>query len=183
MHGGNNAALIGVHSSGMGLDMRLDRSLATRLLLLSLLPVGQSPNHVVTKSEREDQVREALVYYLAQDWTGDDRVFFVSIEGRDPSDKFLLRLKGLKNPIKRVSESKDVPEEKGFFSHVRDKATDCPGVVFSVGKIVWVTKNQAEVEGSYRCGSLCGGGSRYRIKYDLQKKSWTVAPGDTMWNS
>jgi hypothetical protein len=170
----------------MGLDMRLDRSLATILLLLSFLPlqlaVGQSPNDVVKKSEREDQVREALIYYLARGWTGNDRVFFVSIEGRDPSDEFLLRLKKLKNPIKKVSESKDVPEEKGFFSHVKDKATDRPGVVFSVGKIVWVSKNRAEVEGSYRCGSLCGGGSRYRIKYELQKK-WTVAPGDTVWNS
>jgi len=165
--------------------MKLGRSLTASLLVLSFAPtqlsLGQDTSHFATRAERENEVRAALVRYLAQDWGGDDRVFFISIEEKDPSDEFVARLKGFANPIKKASQSKNVQEGKTFFSHIRDKATDRPGVIFSVGRISWKSKNEAEVEGGYYCGSLCGGDSRYRVKY--KDKKWQVEPGDTMWNS
>jgi hypothetical protein len=143
--------------------------------------MSQNTTHRLTKADQEDEIREAVIRYLAAGWSEPDRVFFISIAGKDPSDQFLQQLKGFTNLIKKVSESKDVQEENSFFSHVRDKETDKPGVVFSVGRINWLTGSTAEVEGSYRCGGLCGGGSKYRVK--RTGKKWVVTPGKTQWNA
>jgi hypothetical protein len=158
-------------------------SIALSFLFLAFSPVAlsQEASPASTHAERENEIREALVRYLAADWSQSDYVFFISIEGNDPSNQFLLRLKGFTNPIKKVSESKDVREEKSLFSHVRDKATDTPGIVFSVGRIVWLSRNAAEVPGSYRCGSICGGGSTYRVKREGRK--WVISPGNSSWNA
>jgi hypothetical protein len=130
---------------------------------------------------QEDDVHEAVIRYLADGWKNDDRVFFISLEGKDPSDGFILRLKDLGAIVKKASESKDVAEDKSFFSHVRDRETGKPGVVFSVGKIQWLSATTAEVDGSYRCGSLCGGGSRYKVSH--KNSGWKVTPGNSSWNA
>lgn len=142
---------------------------------------SQSTTHRPTKAEQENEIRGAVILYLADGWSKPDRVFFISIEGKDPSDQFLQRLTKLAGKIEKVSESKDVQEENSFFSHVLDKKTDEPGVVFSVGRVNWLNGSTAEVEGSYRCGSLCGGGSKYRVKHEGKK--WVVTPGKTQWNA
>lgn len=155
--------------------------LSFSLLALCLPAYSRTTSNKPTRAEQEDEIREAVVRYLALGWSGHDRVFFISIEGRDPSDQFLSRLKGLAPQVKKASDSKDVKQENSFFSDVRDKVNDKAGVVFSVETIVWTQEYAAEVPGSYRCGILCGGGSKFRVTRKGHK--WVVEPGATIWNA
>jgi len=136
---------------------------------------GQSTSRPLPTIRQDNDIREAVIRYLAKDWAGQELVFFISVEGKDPSDEFMSRFKDLSNTVKVFSASKYED------SLIHDKSTGRPGIVFAVEKVTWVTTKKAELDGSYECGGLCAGGSRYRITFDGKK--WVVEPGDTIWAS
>ncbi len=46
---------------------------------------------------------------------------------------------------------------------VVDKKTGKPAVIFDVGAIHWLTKDEVEVEGGYLCGNLCMAIGKYHL--------------------
>jgi|SRR5579864_2340899 len=118
---------------------------------------------------QEDDIRESVFRYR-MDVPHRDGPFFLSIDGKDPSDTFMARFANADRKVKKASQSyfrKDPPP-----GWLRDRSTDEQGVSFSVGTISWLSLDRVEVRGGMYCGGLCADWGIYRLK----KKSgrWAV---------
>jgi hypothetical protein len=106
------------------------------------------------------------------------RVYFVSVNGKDPTDDFLKRLQDIPRNIKKASEGK---QTKRFPGWVVDKKTKQPGIVFSANEIRWINDNEVEVEGGYHCGGLCASGDVFTVGCDGGK--WKMLSVRMKWIS
>jgi hypothetical protein len=106
------------------------------------------------------------------------KVFFVSISDKDPSDKFIERLRDIPRIIKKVSASEI---SKAVRMPVVDKITRQRGIIFSADRIRWLGKNSVEVEGGYHCDGLCGAGITFRV--GREKGKWVVISERVNWIS
>lgn len=148
---------------------------------------------------QERDIREAVIRYQMEEWArqGDKnegevknkrdkaiakqlnfRVFFVSINGKDPSDEFLKLFESVPRTIKKRSRAKMSSPNMEW---VTDKDTHQPGIIFSAGKIRWTKESEVEVEGGYHCGSLCGAGELFTVQ--LQNGRWRVIQKRMKWIS
>ena len=140
-------------------------------------------------SSEEETIREAMVRYQMQGWIEGGRqsekraktaaekavaremnfkVFFVSINGKDPTNAFINRLRDLPRVIKKVSSSR---ADKEF--DVVDKATGQRGIIFRANQIRWLNKESVELDGGYVCGGRCGIWATYKLNRNNGK--WAVA--------
>jgi len=71
--------------------------------------------------------------------------FFLSIDGKDPSDTFMTRFVMLNVPPKKESES--YFKKEPFPGWLRDRSTDEKAMMFSVGYIRWKSVHRVEVHG------------------------------------
>lgn len=106
------------------------------------------------------------------------KVFFVSIEGKDPSDDVLARFKDIPRVTKKASES-EIGEVQRM--PVVDKSSGERGIRFWADKVRWRGKDSADVEGGYHCDGLCGAGIRFRVKRKNGK--WVVTSSKMEWIS
>ena len=97
------------------------------------------------------------------------RIYFISVNGKDPGNDFVKRFQDLPRQIRKVSQCK---QKKRFLGWVVDKKTKQNGIVFSADSIRWLTPDQVEVDGGYHCGKLCGGGEIFSMQ--LQDGKWVV---------
>ena len=122
--------------------------------------------------EAEDDIREAVLRHMfeheARQQKAYTKILFISVEKKDPDDKFIARFKGQTPPVKKVSES----VIKGDMGSVVDKKTGQQGIIYRAGKVRWINENEAEVDGSYRVANLFAGGCSYRVVRDEDK--WMV---------
>lgn len=125
---------------------------------------------------QEDNIRESVFRYRLEHAQGNGP-FFLSIDGKDPSDTFMARFAALNKAVKKESNSYVKKEVLGL----RDRSTDEHGVSFSVGPISWLSTDRVEVTGGTYCGSLCADGGIYR----LTKKNghWMVVEYEEQWVS
>jgi hypothetical protein len=140
---------------------------------------------VVIRHQMEEWVREGEKN-AAEAKTEDDKaiaqrlnfeIFFVSIEGKDPSDDFISRFRDIPRTIKKASS-----EEPGKGPHTPvDKSTHHTGIVFSVDSIQWLGKDSTKVEGGYYCGGLCAAGITFRVKRENGK--WIIKNSGMNWIS
>jgi hypothetical protein len=72
--------------------------------------------------------------------SGQDMIYFIEIEGKDPDDNFMKRFEDHKPLVKKGSQCST--DKMG----VRDRATGHSGEIFSVKKIVFISKDYATVD-------------------------------------
>jgi hypothetical protein len=151
------------------------------------------------RADDEQDIRAAVIRKQMEDWIkriekdevdakseddkalvrmGNFKVFFVSIEGEDPSDDLLAQFRDIPRVIKKVSESEIGRVQR---MPVIDKSSGERGIIFSANKIHWRGKDSAEVEGGYVCNGLCGAGIRFRVKRENGK--WLVKATRLEWVS
>ena len=105
------------------------------------------------------------------------QIFFISIDGKDPSDEFLNRFRDIPRSIRKVSSSK--PEKGPHVPH--DLTTGIAGIIFDAGKVRWLSRDAAEVEGGYYCGGLCAAGITFQVNRDNGK--WVIKNSRMDWIS
>lgn len=110
--------------------------------------------------EQEDDIREAVFRYRFElmQWEG---TFFLSIDGKDPSDSFMARFAATNARVKKESGSyfKKDPSPGWLL----DRSTGEKAVSFFVGRISWISVDQVEVRGGKYCGGLCADAGIYRV--------------------
>lgn len=127
---------------------------------------------------QEDDIRESVFRYRL-DHPHREGPFFLSIDGKDPSDTFMARFASADRKVKKASQSyfKSTLPRTGL----RDRSTDEHGVWFSVGAISWLSLDRVEVGGGMYCGSLCADGGIYRLKKKAGR--WEVESYEEKWVS
>jgi hypothetical protein len=95
-------------------------------------------------------------------------VFFVSIDGEDPSDAFMKRFDDLPRTIRKASS--EVPN-KGVHTP-EDKSTGKAGIIFHAEKLQWHNKDLVDVQAGYYCGGTCAAGITFTVKRENSK--WMI---------
>ena len=126
-----------------------------------------SPGPVV-----EASVYEAVVRYQIQSWELGGASYCIRVKGEDADDKFLRMLKPL--PVKPASDCLQKKDKYGMT--VVDKRSKKKAVLFGVGSIAWRSDSEAEVQGSYLCGSQCMSGGVYHVTWNGDR--WQVTKYD-----
>jgi hypothetical protein len=116
-----------------------------------MIPV---PTGASRRSE-EDRIREAVFRDLIGSTVRGH--VFLTIDGNDPSDKFMAQFADLKPAVKKAAEAECTI--RGCF----DRSTGERGVVLSVSSIHWSFGDRVEVEGGFHCGPLCGSGGGFEV--------------------
>lgn len=158
------------------------------VVLTAPMLVSQNPDN--SKRLDNEDAQAAVIRYQMEGWyRGGDRseaearnqtektvakvmnfkVFFVSINNKDPSNAFLRRFRDIPRVIKKVSDS---TINKSGMNEVLDRATGRRGVIFRVGNIRWLSTDSAEADGGYFCDGLCGIWETFALKRENGK--WGV---------
>lgn len=136
------------------------------------------------KAAEELDIREAAYrYQFGKNASGQQqraKSFYLSIDagdqGRDPDDAFLARFAGNTPPVKKISEC-EMSADKG----VLDKKTGERGLIFSTGRIKWISDTEAEISGGYYEAGLSSSGNIYYLKKIDGK--WKVTKDVMRWIS
>jgi hypothetical protein len=137
--------------------------------LSCLLPLSQSTHKEEAKTIQEENIREAIVRYQIATWDLNAKVYFISINGKDPSHEFLSRFKDVRYSVMGKSASKRMKDVIGW---VVEKKTKKLGVIFDQESIRWLNDAKVDVAGGYLCGGLCMAGGMYHL--ELRNDQWTV---------
>jgi hypothetical protein len=178
------------------------KSLVTTIVLTCssvVLGYAQSVTEPRARTGAEEDIREVVLRYQILSWGGDadkveknaatandkaiagrlnPRVYFISVNGKDPTDEFLKRLQDIPRNLKKASQAK---QTKRFPGWVVDKKTKAPGIVFSANEIRWRSDDEVEVEGGYHCGGLCAAGDVFAVGFADGK--WKVLSVRMKWIS
>jgi len=100
-------------------------------------------------------------------------VYFLAIDGKDPSEALLKRLADVSPPVKRKSLSK---KTKDAFGTIVEAKTEKIGVLFEQGAIRRLSETRVDVAGGYFCGGLCSASGTYHL--ELRDGRWVVAGFD-----
>lgn len=151
------------------------RVLLTLLFLLhGHLLVAQAPP-TTSKFAAEDAIRESVIRYQMKDFKSD--ISFVEIDGKDPTDDFMKRLRDMPGIVRKASASAFNKENMS----VVDKETGKPGTIFQTGLIRWLSRDAVTVEGGYYCGGLCAAGIVFRLR--RKRGKWVVTGSKMIWVS
>lgn len=131
-----------------------------------LLLASRSP---VDRSLQEDDIRESIFRYRMEKLKSGGP-FFLSINGKDPSDSFMARFASSKHKVKKASRS--YFKKDPFPGWLRDRSTDEQGMSFSVGSITWLSPDRVEARGGMYCGGLCADAGTYRL--EKKGERWVV---------
>jgi len=139
-------------------------------IALSTVPFPSAVEGQQSRTEEEGEIREAIVRYQIDDWDMRADVYFVEVQSKDPSAAFLRRFEDLPKPVKKKSAGKEKKDIAGF--HVEDRRTKKRGVIFDQGAISRPNDSVADVEGGYRCATLCMASGIYHL--ERQEGKWKV---------
>ena len=115
---------------------------------------AQEPSQSATSAD----VYEAVVRYQMKSF--DFKSFCVQIDDKDADEEFSRRF----NPRQVKGASGCRGKSKGKFSwSVVDKKTGKPSVILHVGRIHWLTNDEADVDGGYTLAVLGGAGGSYHV--------------------
>ncbi len=126
----------------------------------SVLPAHLFSRVPADRINQEDDIREAVFRYRIE-LMQDSGIFFLSIDGKDPSDSFMTRFADLKSGVKKDSGS--YVKKEPFPGWLRDRSTDEKAVSFFVDDISWISLDRVEVRGGKYCGGLCADAGIYRV--------------------
>ncbi len=169
------------------------------LCVLSSITILARSARIAHNPAVEDDIREAVLRYQMVSWSEEfdkavkeasnpnDKavpdalnfmVFFISINGEDPSDAFIKRFEKSPILVKKLSQSEI---DRKSLNPAIEKATGKSGVRFRVDKIKWRGSNFVEVEGGYFCGALCASGQTFNVH--RTQGVWTVTGSTMRWIS
>jgi hypothetical protein len=186
---------------GSSRDLRSQRMAGLILLLFLVSPIARCQGNAAAdnRAADEQEVRLVVIRNQMEEWIqgGDKseaeakdateksiakelnfRVFFVSINGKDPNDEFMERLRDIPRIVKKVSSSEISKSER---MPVLDRATRQRGIIFSANKVHWLSKDSVEVEGGYHCDGLCGAGLTFKLRRENGK--WILKSARMNWIS
>jgi hypothetical protein len=171
--------------------------------ILSCLLCGATASQEATVSDQrsadEEDIRESVIRKQMEDWIKDGdkneaeakdetekgiakmlnfRIFFISLNGNDPSDDFINRFHDIPRAIKKGSAAEVARVQR---MPVVDKASGQRGIVFSADRIRRLGKDSAEVDGGYHCDGLCGAGIKFKVKRENGR--WVVKRTKMQWIS
>jgi hypothetical protein len=175
-------------------------SSARRVVLLFLVASAAWCQEAATKKQvaEEEDIREAVIRHQMRGWiSGSEeslakakeanekavakemnfKIFFVSVNSKDPTDDFIKQLQNIPRTIKKASASETIE----WIHAVVDKATGQRGIIFSADAIRWKSKNSVEVEGGYYCDGLYGAGMTFKLR--LVNGKWIVKSAGMRWIS
>ena len=125
-----------------------------------------SPSPKINRIKAQDDIRETIFrYQFAQFQHSSARVYFLTIEGQDPSDDFMQRFADSKSFVKKGSEARQAP-------HAVVSSTGERGVVCDVGPVRWLDDKSAEVIGSYQVGNQSA--AHFTLTLKCEKEKWKV---------
>jgi hypothetical protein len=145
------------------------------LTMTSLVSFAQDPE---PKSQLDESILEAVFrYQMVKCHSSSVPVtFFLSNQGKDPSDSFMKRFKNDESPVKKRSElGNDVTPTNEFM----DKESGKFGVLLSVDKFKMTGEADAEVEGS--CGFASWAAKGYKYRVILEEKVSKVKTSELTW--
>jgi hypothetical protein len=128
----------------------------------------------------EDHIREAVfLYQFDHNASGLQKhahayCIFVTINDRrvDPSNGFLKRFAHHKPPVRKGSACHWTDVQ------VVENRMGRPALVFTVGKITWLSDNEVKREGGYEEGNVSSSAESYAV--NRQSGKWVVTEGPTM---
>jgi hypothetical protein len=150
-------------------------------------PAGAAANSDQLKKEiklsEEDSVYEAAFRIMLGRWLSDNAAryqnYYLKIEGKkDPSDALMEKLSDLGLPVRKGSEC-FISGKDG--SIVLDKSTKKQGILFSVSKLKWISRDEVKF-GSYdHEGNMAAFGCTYTLKREDGK--WKLEKAVECWVS
>jgi len=140
--------------------------------LSNLLPPSPPAAFQIQEQDVQDIYETIFRYRIRQH--GSKGIFFLSIDGKDPSNEFMGRFSG---PllVKKVSGSYVT---EGW---LRDRTTDTRAMLLSVGGVQWLRPDLTEVKGGSYCGGRCADGGVYRVA--KRNGHWLVEQYDIHFES
>jgi len=169
------------------------------VLLFSSFSNCQNAASTQQKANDEQNIREVVIRQQMEEWikNGDKneaeakdksekaiakmlnfRIFFVSVNGKDPSDDFINKFRDLPRDIKKVSASEI---SKEWRLAVIDRSSHQRGIRFSADEIRWLGPDSVEVQGGYHCDGLCGAGIKFRVQ--RENGHWVIKGSRMEWIS
>ena len=142
-----------------------------QLLLLFLPILGFASN--TPRENEEDDIREAVLRYQF-DHNGSAlqrgaKVYFIQVgQGyADPSDVFLKRFAAHRPPVRSRSAL-----QSGARMRILEKVTGEEGLLFTAGRVRWISDKKVEVDGGYNESDLSASCNIYTVK--KRNGKWTV---------
>ena len=133
---------------------------------LAILLCSCSPSAKINRVKAQNDIRETIFrYQFAQFQHSSARIYFLAIEGQDPSDEFMQRFADSKSFVKKGSEARQAP-------HAVVSATGERGVVCDVGPVKWLDEKSAEVIASYQVGKQSAAHFTLTLKWEQGK--WKI---------
>jgi hypothetical protein len=125
------------------------------------------------RTTEEGDIYETVFQYMVESNNLRGPIY-LSLEGKDPSDKFMARFSGRNLGVKRLSEAEQYPL-RGFV----DPSTGERGVMLSVSSVKWVFWDRVQVAGGRHYGSFGGRGGIYEIV--KRRGHWKVESYTQQW--
>jgi hypothetical protein len=117
----------------------------------------------------DEAIREAVARYQIAKWDLKAEIYFLSVDGKDPSETLLKSLADINPPVKKKSLSKKTKDAVG---EIVEAKTEKVGVIFDQEAIRKNGEGKASVSGGYYCGKLCSTSGVYHL--ELRGGHWTV---------
>ncbi len=135
----------------------------------------------ITKEQREDNIREAVLRYMFENNSSamqqDADLYFIAVGARtDPTQDLLKRFKGNQPPVKPVSAATHFG-----WGGVKDRASGAKGLIFTVKEIDWISDTQVLVTGEYFEDSESTERSQYKVLFEDDQ--WVVTETEMEWIS
>ena len=147
---------------------------------LAALVSGCAPS--VEKADEDLQIRQAVLRYQFEHTAAAHKysIFCIAVtKGRiEPGPDAPAKLMhGLSDATHKVVKSSDCNENQG--DGVIERASGKPALILHVGRVTWITKEEAVVEGGYYEDALSASGNTYRLQKTDGK--WRVVKDQWMW--
>jgi hypothetical protein len=170
--------------------LRIITTLLLSIPLLSTYVSGQARVQTTERTIQEIQIREAVIRFQMEEWVRNMneyearakeqweketarglnyKVYFISINGKDPSDEFVKRFSDIPRLVKKRSNAQ---MRMSGSEGVLDRETHQTGIIFDASPIRWLNNDSAEVDGGYYCGGRCARASTFTVHWEAGK--WTV---------
>lgn len=127
------------------------------------------------RATEEGNIYEAVFQYMIESNNLRGHIY-LSLEGKDPSDKFMARFTNRNPGVKRLSEAEQYPL-RGFV----DPSTGERGVMLSVSSVKWSFWNRVQAAGGCHYGSFGGSGGIYEVV--KRRGHWRVEAYTKRWVS
>jgi hypothetical protein len=127
------------------------------------------------RTAEEDNIYEAVFQYIivSNNLRGP---IYLSLGGKDPSDRLMARFSNRNLDVKRLSEAKQSP-----LSGFDDPSKGEHGVVIAVFPVKWFFWDRVQVEGGLHYGNLSGSGGTYEVV--KKRGQWNVESYTKRWVS